>query len=167
MWLSVDPGFTRLGFALWNKDKLINSGVTGPGERQDGEAWASYWERGIEHFGLWFKTHKITHMVAEKLPPISASGGFASSPQVPLVFGALSTIRWICFEKKIKVDFVASQHWKSVYFDDLKISKAQTRRKIVELYPTLKNNTKLGDIPFDQTDAIALGLSWIKEYGIS
>lgn len=167
MWLSIDPGFTRLGYASWNKKNLISSGAIGPGSRRDGESWVSYFERGIEHFYLWLEGQKIEYMVIEQLPPVSASSGFKSSPQTPLVFGIIGAIRTVCFQNNIDVHYVASQHWKNVYFGNVKITKAQTRRKIVELYPTLKINTKLGDIPFDQTDAIALGLSWIKENGIS
>lgn len=161
--LSVDPGFKRLGFALWDKDNnLVHSGAVGPGDRHEDEPWANYLYRGISFFSEWITPFTYNTLVIENLPPTSASANFKSSSQVPLVFAATTVVLVHTRKIKAEVVFTPSQKWKKDLFDDVKITKAQTRRKIIDLYPNIKTTSKISDIPFDQTDAIAIGLNWIR-----
>lgn len=41
-----------------------------------------------------------------------------------------------------------------------KATKAQMRRKILEMYPTVQGDRLLGEVPFDEIDAIAIGTTW-------
>lgn len=165
--LSIDPGFTRLGFASWDNNNLIDCGAIGPSVRRKDEPWAIFFERGIEFFRKWLydQPSDLEMILLELVPPVSSSPGFKASPQTPLVHGVVATIINFSLDRKIPVNYVASQHWKNIVFDDPKISKAQTRRKIVEEFNFIKKTPKLGDIPFDLTDAISIGKYWIKENG--
>jgi len=53
--MSIDPGFKRLGFAMWVDGKLTDSGVTGIERESDKEPWTDYISRGVLFFSDFFK----------------------------------------------------------------------------------------------------------------
>lgn len=163
-WISVDPGFDRLGYALWDDDNLLESGVQGPDKRGDKEKWNDHMSLGIRLFWDWIKTIKPERIVAEQLPPLSASAGFSQSPQVPLVFAVVSLLKVYCYEHDIPYVDIPARHWKKVFSGDSSISKPATRRLVRDMYPEIWNDVRLlTDIPFDQCDAVGLGVTWMIE----
>ena len=52
---------------------------------------------------------------------------------------------------------------KSMIVGDSSASKAVIRRAVLAEYPEVQKKRKLGDIPFDETDAICIGMSYFPE----
>lgn len=167
--MSIDPGFKRLGYALWEKDNLMDSGSVGI-EREEGEPWTEYVTRGVLFFYDWFYDYmleaerggQIEKIVVEQLPPVSSSPSFNASTQTTLVFCAITSLILAAKNFRINIEYVAAQHWRSQFIES-KATKAQIRRKVLELFPDIQGERKITEIPFDQTDSIAIGWTYINE----
>jgi hypothetical protein len=153
---------------MWEDGKLRGSGVKGI-EREEKEAWTDYISRGVLFFSSFFNSYiasmeleyPVDKIVVEQLPPISSSPTFNNSAQITLVFCAISALIIEANKQGVPVEWVSSQEWKKKLFDDVKITKAKVRSNILTQFPDIKNGRKIGEIPFDQTDAIAIGWSQI------
>jgi hypothetical protein len=107
--------------------------------------------------------YKITDVVAEIIPPISNKGNFGISPQLPLVISVLAVCKILAYEDEIKWKDVSARSVKTMIVGDSSASKAVVRRAVLEEYPEVQKERKLGDIPFDETDAICIGMSYFPE----
>lgn len=165
--MSIDPGFKRLGFAMWVDGKLTDSGVTGIERESDKEPWTDYISRGVLFFSDFFNSYirstqpRPDKIIVEQLPPISSSPTFNNSAQITLVFCAISALIIQANNFGVPIEWISSQEWKKKLFDDVKITKAKVRSNILTQFPDIKSGRRIGEIPFDQTDAIAIGWSQI------
>lgn len=163
--LAIDPGFKRFGYAIFNdKADLLLHDVYSTRERDKDEKYQSYLNSGIESMYHWFidllEEHQITNIIAEIIPPISNKGNFGISPQLPLVISVLAVCKILAYEDEINWKDVSARSVKSMIVGDSSASKAVIRRAVLAKYPEVQKKRKLGDIPFDETDAICIGMSY-------
>jgi Holliday junction resolvasome RuvABC endonuclease subunit len=166
--LAIDPGFKRFGYAIFNdKADLLLHDVYSTRERDKDEKYQSYLNSGIESMYHWFidllEEHQITNIIAEIIPPISNKGNFGISPQLPLVISVLAVCKILAYEDEINWKDVSARSVKSMIVGDSSASKAVIRRAVLAEYPEVQKKRKLGDIPFDETDAICIGMSYFPE----
>lgn len=166
--LALDPGFKRLGFSVFNEEEdILVNGVYTPRERNKDEKYQDYLNMGIFQIEPWFnkivKDHKVTNIFAETIPPISNGSGFASSPQIPLVISVIAVCKILAHQQNINWEDVSARRVKKLVTEDASASKAKMRRAVLEAYPEIKNGRLLGAIPFDETDAISIGMAFFYE----
>ena len=166
--LAIDPGFKRLGYAIFDKNaKLINHGVRSPRDRGKDEKYQAYLNTGLHDMYHWFdqliEDNKITHIIAEIIPPISNKGNFGISPQLPLVISVIAVCKIMAYEDEIEWKDISARSVKNMIVGDSSASKAVVRRAVLSAYPQIQRERKLGDIPFDETNAISIGMSYFPE----
>jgi Holliday junction resolvasome RuvABC endonuclease subunit len=166
--ISIDPGWKRMGYSLWQDNELVRSNTFGI-DRVEGEAWTAYITKGIMEFYDWMSNllfdNDIDIIVIEQLPPVSTSAGFNSSSQVSLVFMALASVivaARTSLNCRPKLEYMAAQHWRTQLIGK-KTTKPQIRRKVLELFPDILEGKKITEIPFDQIDSIAIGWCYIND----
>jgi len=163
--LAIDPGFKRFGYAVFDKNaELVTHGVRSPRERGEDEKYQEYLNTGLYDMYHWFndllETQEVTHIVAEIIPPISNKGNFSISPQLPLVISVIAVCKIMAYEDEIVWKDVSARSAKTLLVGDSSASKAVIRRAVLEQYPEIQQKRKLSDIPFDETDAICIGMSY-------
>lgn len=166
--LAIDPGFKRFGYAIFNEDAdLLYHGVYSPRDRNKDEKYQDYLNAGIESMYHWFidllDEYKITNVIAEIIPPISNKGNFGISPQLPLVISVMAVCKILAYEDEVKWKDVSARSVKTMIVGDSSASKAVIRRAVLDEYPEVQKGRKLGDIAFDETDAICIGMSYFPE----
>jgi Holliday junction resolvasome RuvABC endonuclease subunit len=166
--LSLDPGIKRLGWAIFDGSLLEDHGVFGFRDKEDGESFVEYRDVVVCTFGTWFRQQvndfAVSHVNTETVPVVSASRGFTATPQRLLVTVALSIFRWLSYELDLSWSEVSAITVKKKLIGDAKATKAQIRRAVLARYPEVQRNRKLGDIEFDETDAIAAGITGLEKY---
>jgi Holliday junction resolvasome RuvABC endonuclease subunit len=166
--LSIDPGFKRFGYAIFDEDaNLIHNGVYSTRERNKDEKYQQYLNSGIVDMYHWFgdllDEYKITNIISEIVPPISGKGNFGVSPQIPLVISVMAVCKIMAYEDDIEWKDISARSVKTLMIGDSSASKAVIRRLVLDEYPEIKRERKLTDIPFDETDAISIGMSFFPE----
>jgi Holliday junction resolvasome RuvABC endonuclease subunit len=166
--LAIDPGFKRFGYAVFDENaELITHGVRSPRERDKDEKYQNYLNTGLYDMYHWFdeliETYKITHIIAEIIPPISNKGNFGISPQLPLVISVIAVCKIMAYEDEIEWKDISARSVKTMIVGDSSASKAVVRRTVLAEYPEIQQERKLTDIPFDETDAISIGMSYFPD----
>lgn len=166
--LAIDPGFKRFGYAVFDENaELITHGVYSPRERNKDERYQDYLNNGLYAMYHWFdeliETYKITNIIAEIIPPISNKGNFGISPQLPLVISVIAVCKIMAYEDEIEWKDVSARSVKTMIVGDSSASKAVVRRAVLAEYPEIQQERKITDIPFDESDAICIGMSYFPE----
>lgn len=166
--LAIDPGFKRFGYAIFDENaELITHGVRSPREREKDEKYQNYLNTGLYDMYHWFdelvETYKVTHIIAEIIPPISNKGNFGISPQLPLVISVIAVCKIMAYEDEIEWKDISARSVKTMIVGDSSASKAVIRRAVLAEYPEIQQERKLTDIPFDETDAISIGMSYFPD----
>jgi Holliday junction resolvasome RuvABC endonuclease subunit len=167
--LSIDPGFKRFGYCIFNEDAdVVDHGVYSTRERGKDEKYQEYLNNGIFSMYHWFgellEDKKITNIISEIVPPISGKGNFGVSPQVPLVLSVMAVCKVMAYEDELDWIDISARSVKSILTGDSSVSKPNIRRLVVETYPEIRGERKLTDIPFDETDAVAVGMSYFPDF---
>lgn len=170
--LSIDPGFKRFGYCIFDEDaKIVEHGIYSTRERNKDEKYQQYLNAGIYDMYHWFgellEDKEVTNIVSEIVPPISNKGNFGVSPQVPLVISVMAVCKIMAYEDEIEWLDISARSVKSILTGDSSVSKAIMRRFVIEQYPEIVKGRKLTDIPFDETDAIAVGMSYFPKFNIN
>lgn len=157
--LSVDPGFKRMGWALFEGNELEEFGVSYFRERNSDESFFEYRNSGIvAHLNFFSsKTRLVNQFIVETQPP------FNITVQRLLSTVALATLYMVCYDTKAAWNEVSASTVKKHITGNAKASKAKMRQAIVKLYPQVKTTQRITDIPFDLIDAIAIGKTWLDE----
>lgn len=166
--LSIDPGFKRFGYAIFDEDaNLLHHGIYSTRERGKDEKYQQYLNSGIYDMYHWFsdllEDNKITNIISEIVPPISNKGNFGVSPQIPLVISVMAVCKILAYEDEIEWVDISARSVKTLIVGDSSASKAIIRRAVIAEYPEIVKERKLTDIPFDETDAISVGMSYFPE----
>lgn len=166
--LSIDPGFKRLGYAIFDEESnILDHGVYSNRERKKDEKYQEYLNSGIYETYHWFgellDKNKITNIISEIVPPITGKGNFGVSPQVPLVISVMAVCKIMAYEDEIEWEDISARTVKTIILGDSSASKAAIRRLVVQEYPEIVKGRKLTDIPFDETDAISIGMSFFPD----
>ena len=114
-------------------------------------------------FGDLLDEYKITNIISEIVPPISGKGNFGVSPQIPLVISVMAVCKIMAYEDDIEWKDISARSVKTLMIGDSSASKAVIRRLVLDEYPEIKRERKLTDIPFDETDAISIGMSFFPD----
>lgn len=160
--LSFDPGATRMGFALLESGpKYLDSGIIGL-SRDNDEKYHAYRLRLI-HFwanqsAKMFRKMKPDVVVSEIVP----IKGFSDPSQAYLAGAAINTVHAIASIKKIENHVVSAASVK-VAVAKHKATKAQVRDGVINLLPALEARRKGWTKIFDEPDAIAIGLCFMKD----
>ena len=162
--LTIDPGFKRMGFCVFDDyGNILEHGVYSPRDKKNNEKMQDYLNMGIQQVYKWFDNittkHKVNYVLAEIVPPVSSSEGYKGSPQMPLVFSILAVCKIIAFQKDIEWEDISARTVKKIVAGDASASKSYIRRLVLDEYPEIKNKRKLTEIPLDETDAIAIGMA--------
>jgi Holliday junction resolvasome RuvABC endonuclease subunit len=166
--LAIDPGFKRFGYAIFTDEAdLVAHGVYSPRERGKDEKYQNYLNSGLYDMYHWFgefiEEYKITHIIAEIIPPISNKGNFGISPQLPLVISVIAVCKIMAYEDEIDWKDISARSVKTMIVGDSSASKAVIRRAVLAEYPEIQKDRKITDIPFDETDAISIGMTHFPE----
>lgn len=167
--LSIDPGFKRFGYCVFNENaEIVEHGIYSTRERKKDEKYQAYLNSGIYDMYHWFgdllEEKQITEIISEIVPPISGKGNFGVSPQVPLVLSVMAVCKLMAYEDEIEWIDISARSVKSILTGDSSVSKAIMRRLVIEEYPEIVKGRKLTDIPFDETDAISVGMSYFSQF---
>jgi len=167
--LSIDPGFKRFGYCIFDEGTVIKKhGVYSTRERKKEEKYQEYLNSGIYDMYHWFgdllEENNITRVISEIVPPISNKGNFGVSPQVPLVLSVMAVCKVMAYEDELEWIDISARSVKNVLTGDSSVSKAIIRRLVIDQYPEIVQGRKLTDIPFDETDAIAVGMSYFPRF---
>jgi Holliday junction resolvasome RuvABC endonuclease subunit len=166
--MSIDPGFKRLGFAIFDEEaNIVHNGVYSNRDRHNKEPYQQYLNEGIFSMYHWFgdlvEEYNITHVISEIVPPVSGKGNFGSSPQIPLVLSVMAIAKIIAYEDAIEWIDIPARTVKNLIVGDSSASKAVVRRIVLSEYPEIQRERKITDIPFDETDAISIGMSYFPD----
>jgi len=166
--LAIDPGFKRFGYAIFDEEaNLVTHGVRSPRERRKDEKYQNYLNEGLYDMYHWFdeliEEYKVTDIISEIIPPISNKGNFGISPQLPLVISVIAVCKIMAYEDEIKWKDISARSVKTQIVGDSSASKAVIRRAALKEYPEIQQDRKITDIPFDETDAISIGMSYFPE----
>ena len=159
--LAIDPGFTRMGWAMWPgvlDGGIPDSGVIEGPNRDDFDSYSAYVNEGIEYFySTWeenFSLWKWDCVVGERLTPVAAS------TQRVLALIAVSIVKVVAIRHEVEYVEIGATTVKKFVTGNGKATKAQVRRAMVKKYPHILTS-KLGDIPFDARDALAIGDTYL------
>lgn len=162
MFLSIDGGFKNLGVAVWNDDNtLYYSGVWPFRERGEAEPFSAYRDAGVLDRFFKFQTLDYKFIVAETMPMQSMS------IQRALTLATMVGIRISARLREAEWYELSATTVKKYITGNGRATKAQMRRKMTELYPQMLEGKKLGDVMFDEADAVAVGHTWIGRNGKS
>ena len=167
--LSIDPGFKRFGYCIFDEDAgIIEHGIYSTRERKKEEKFQAYLNSGIYDMYHWFgdllEEKTVTRIISEIVPPISNKGNFGVSPQIPLVLSVMAVCKVMAYEDELEWIDISARSVKNVLTGDSSVSKAIIRRLVIDKYPQIVQGRKLTDIPFDETDAIAVGMSYFPRF---
>ena len=70
----------------------------------------------------------------------------------------------MAYEDELDWIDISARSVKSILTGDSSVSKPNIRRLVVETYPEIRGERKLTDIPFDETDAVAVGMSYFPDF---
>lgn len=155
MFLSIDGGFKNLGYAVWKDNKLYQSGVWIFRDREEAEPFSVFRDKGILYRYNILPMTEVDLVVSETMPMQNLS------IQRALTLSALVAIRIAAYNCNVQWNELSAVTVKKYITGSGRATKAQMRRKIIELYPQILKCRKLGDVMFDEADAIALGHTWI------
>lgn len=156
-WLSIDPGFRRFGFTCWEGEEVVSSNLREWRERGSKESFSSYRTEGIQDFVDFYLAlvEGNDFVVFETMPLNNVT---TQRVLTSMVIGVI-----LATNHTLEVDTheIAAREVKNRVTDNSKASKAVVRRAVFDAFPHLRRNRKLGDIWFDETDSVAIGMAWL------
>lgn len=159
--LAFDPGASRMGFAvLESGPKYVDSGIVSV-TKTDDETYQAYRLRLIH-----FWANKTSNMLRSIKPDsvvceIVPVKGFSDPSQAYLAGAAIGAVQAICALRKVPSTVVSAASVK-VAVAEHKASKVQIRNAVIEAFPELEPRRKDWTKVFDESDAIAIGLCYLK-----
>lgn len=159
--LSFDPGASRMGFAvLEDGPKYIDSGIVSVQKETD-EAYQQYRLRLIH-----FWANKMSKMLRSFKPDVVVSEivpvkGFSDPSQAYLAGAAIGAAQTIAALRKVPSVVVSAASVKASVAEH-KASKVQIRNAVIETLPELEPRRKEWTKIFDESDAIAIGLHYLR-----
>ena len=145
-WISVDPGISGTGVAVWDDDKQVPTWVVPMKHKTKDEYMA--------HFNKLFNLKVITHCVCENATYFQGD----DRGEVTLRSGKLiklaqfiGGIQEVCRANHVTVELVTPQKWKG------QLPKRITIKKVMQHWPSVPFNPKK-ESDSHMFDAIAIGM---------
>lgn len=157
--LAFDPGAYRMGWAVVEDGPVyVASGIDGL-ERGSTELYQHYRLRLIFHWSLnmgdYLRTYKPDVIVNEIIP----TRGFNDASQSLLAAAALTAAQAIAYDQGYKCEQIGATTVKARIGGSNKATKVRVRNGVLDLLPELKPRLKDWKKVFDESDAIAIGLT--------
>lgn len=156
--LAFDPGAYRMGWAVVETGPVyVASGIVGV-ERGPTELYQHYRLRLITHWSIVtdsFLKHKPDVVVNEIIP----TRGFNDASQALLAAAALTAMQAIAVDRGYKCEQIGATTVKARIGGSNKATKVKVRNGVFEQLPELKPRLKDWRKVFDESDAIAIGLT--------
>lgn len=157
--LALDPGAKRLGWAILDDGKYVNSGVWSC-LREDGETYQNYRLRLIEEASLWMSACLILHKPDSLVSEIVPVKGFNDMGQSILAMTAVTAMQAICIDRGIPMCQIGATTVKKEIGGTQKASKVGVRNGVWEILPELISKKAEWKGVYDESDAIAIGLAF-------
>lgn len=172
--ISIDPGAERLGWAIVEKSNnqinYVDSGIV-KFSKPEKQTFQNYkiqvikeYTQAIAQAGsiLDQSVFPVDLIVNEIVPAVGSFGGV----QMYIVNAVMSVIQSAAIAREIPVEQVAATSVRSCLMPGKKkATKVQIRNKVIEIFPELKERKADWKKEFDEPDAIAIGVAWIKLEG--
>lgn len=159
--LALDPGAKRMGWAVFDTSRYEASGVFGV--EQEKLTYQNYRLKIVEEFTIWMHRMVLARnpdiLVSETLP----SRGFNNMAQAILAHTALTCCQSIAFDlsQTRQVSQIAAATVKTHIGGKVKATKVQVRNGVLQLIPELADKKSQWTKVFDESDAIAVGLTYL------
>lgn len=158
--LALDPGAKRMGYAVVeNGPTYLASGIKGL-ERHN-QLYQSYRLDLIGYFqeigNKLIDEHQPDVMVSEILP----IRGFRDMSQAFLASTAVTVMQTVAVSRNVVLGQVAAQTVKVAMTNNPRATKVGVRNGMVKFFPELTQKAKGWTKEFDESDAIAVGLTYL------
>ena len=157
MILSVDPGSSKIGWAIVDLDETIVSlGSIGPGKGLGNNIPFNLKMNHIIKSLLDFyedllDNRDITNVAWEIVP------SFGAMAQRELVQASATTLKVLTFQRGLPYQQFTPRSWHKDFMGVAKVTKEEVKQKVLE-WPKTANPLPT-DAPYDTYDAIAIGLT--------
>lgn len=157
--LALDPGAKRLGWAVLEDGKYVDSGIWSC-LREDGEPYQAYRLRLIEEASLWMRSCLILHEPDALVSEIVPVKGFNDMGQSILAMTAVTAMQSICIDMGVPINQIGATTVKKEIGGTAKASKVGVRNGVWEILPELVSKRAEWKGVYDESDAIAIGLAY-------
>lgn len=166
--MSFDPGAERMGFGVLVRDgdkapQYIasgNLGLTRAGNKKE-----PYQEYRLRLISMWVEEAEELldryqpDVVVSEIVPVVGGGNFVVATQSQLAATAITTVQAIAVRKGYEIKQVGATTVKAAIGGSKKATKVAVRNGVIKLIPRLEVEKKRWTKTFDESDAIAVGLT--------
>lgn len=173
--LALDPGAERMGYAILERPeddknkpcRRIGSGFLGikrDSNESEKEAYQQYRLRLIDYWIAETPTllNSFTpDVVVSEIVPVVGGGNFVVATQSQLASTAITVVQAVARQRGLKVEQLGATTVKAKIGGRKKATKVQVRNGVFKLLPGSEVFKKQWTVLFDESDAHAIGLTYL------
>lgn len=163
--LAFDPGGERMGFGCLEQEseeiKYLGSGLLGL--HQGNKKYQHY---RLDLIDMWVKeadtllrSYEPDVVVSEIVPPVGGSA--PNQVQRQLALTAITTVQAIARTRSVKIEQMSATTVKADIGGSNKATKVSVRNGVIKLIPRLADRKRQWTSVFDESDALAVALSYL------
>jgi Holliday junction resolvasome RuvABC endonuclease subunit len=161
--LALDPGAKRLGWAVLydgndGSPRYHSSGIW-TSERKDSETYQGYRLRAMSEAGIWIDTMTTQYLPDEVVMETIPVRGFNDMGQAYLALSVISAMSGVCATKRVQMSQIGATTVKARIGGSNKASKVRVRNTVWQVFPALQSKAPEWKKVYDESDAIAIGLT--------